>query len=121
MFKRNAVRRGLEAAWVTIFLATLLLPMGASGSSRPLMDADEAGTEQPAPFVDAQVTGTVPFVSGQVIDTPPLDIAAEPPSAPIEPPLVPLSSPLDEPADQAPLAAQATLDVRQQLVEVSAP
>jgi hypothetical protein len=125
MFKRNAVRRGLGAAWVTIFLATLLLPVAASGASRPLMDADEAGSEQPAPMADAQVTGFVPYPSGQVIDTPPLDIAAEPPSGPIEPPLAPLGSPLgsplDEPGDQAPLAAQATLDVRQQRVEVSPP
>src|SRR5262249_42822390 len=121
MFKRNAVRRGLGAAWVTIFLATLLLPVAASGASRPLMDADEAGSEQPAPMADAQVTGFVPYQSGQVIDTPPLDIAAEPPSGPIEPPLAPLGSPLDEPGHRVPLAAQATLDVRQQRVEVSAP
>src|SRR5262249_57619862 len=102
MFKRNAVRRGLGAAWVTIFLATLLLPVGASGASRPLMDADEAGSEQPAPMGDAQVTGFVPYPSGQVIDTPPLDIAAEPPSGPIEPPLAPLASPLHHPADHVP-------------------
>lgn len=121
MFKRDALSRGLGAAWVVIFLATLLLPIGfASGASRPTMDATEFG-------------GLSQIVDAQVADPPVLGDAAEPPESPPPvvsdapppvvsdaPPPAPVGAPQDSPSEQQRvLSAQATLQVRQGLVEYS--
>jgi hypothetical protein len=78
MIKHDALRRALGAAWVVMFLTTLLLPVGtAIGAARPGLDDDDAS---PAPFVDAQ-SALAPSIADQldVSDT----AAAEPPPAPV--------------------------------------
>ncbi len=102
MFKHDAIRRGLAAAWIAIFLLSLLLPVGiVSGASRPLLDTGDPGGQ--APVAEAQVTEATEFPE-----------AAEPPVAP--PP-----APVDQPSEQRLQASRATLEIRQPTVEVSPP
>src|SRR3954451_9768276 len=76
MIKHDAVRRALGAAWVLMFLTTLLLPVGtAIGAARPSGDDDGAS---PAPFVDAQ-GALAPSIASQIDEADPA--AAEPPPA----------------------------------------
>ena len=80
MIKHDAIRRALGAAWVVIFLTTLVLPIGiASGASRPELSSDEGAA--PVPFVAAQ--GEFPPALEEAPPADPVMVpAAEPASAP---------------------------------------
>ena len=93
MIKHDALRRALGAAWVVMFLSTLLLPVGSGlGAARPAL-ADDDGVS-PAPFVDAQGV-LAPSVANQID-------ASEPSAA--EPPPAPASQPEARPAEAPPSA-----------------